>query len=112
MRKTYPLQIEGKHPDRVLEAVKHDIRKYMKRERRKELPAGADYWDFDCRLGLNPETAESVHPGNLIAQIDALAGQGATALYLEILGKPAQRQARSADQDAAAAQARALAALD
>lgn len=112
MRKTYLLQIEGKHPDRVLEAVKHDIRKYMKRERRKDLPAGADYWDFDCRLGLNAETAEPVHPGNLIAQIDALAGQGAPAFYLEVQRKPAQRQGRSADQEAAAAQARALAALD
>ena len=34
MRKTYPLRPEGKHPDRVLDAVKHDIRKYQKRERR------------------------------------------------------------------------------
>ena len=51
MRKTYPLRPEGKHPDRVLDAVKHDIRKYMKRERRDPLPEGADFWDFDCRFG-------------------------------------------------------------
>ena len=51
MRKTYPLRPEGKHPERVLEAVKHDIRKYQKRERRRELPAGAHFWDFDCRFG-------------------------------------------------------------
>jgi hypothetical protein len=29
MKKNFPLQIEGKNPDRVLEAVKHEIRKYF-----------------------------------------------------------------------------------
>ena len=43
MRKTFPLRAEGKHPDRVLEAVKHEIRKYIKRERRRDLPEGADF---------------------------------------------------------------------
>jgi hypothetical protein len=41
MRKNYPLTIEGKNRDRVLEAVKHDIRKYLKRERRRPLAEGA-----------------------------------------------------------------------
>ena len=36
MRKTFQLQVEGKNPDRVLDAVKHEIRKYIKRERRRE----------------------------------------------------------------------------
>lgn len=112
MRKTYLLDIEGKHRDRVLDAVKHNIRKYVKRQRGQALPEGADYWDFDCRLGLSAEQAEPVHFGNLIAQVDALAAQGAPSFYLELLGKPAQRQPRSTAQNAAAAQARALSALD
>ena len=33
MKKTFQLQVEGKHPERLLEAIKHDIRKYLKRER-------------------------------------------------------------------------------
>ena len=32
MRKTFPLQIEGRHPDRVLDAIRHDIRKALKRQ--------------------------------------------------------------------------------
>ena len=40
MRRTYRLDIEGKHPERLLEASKHDIRKYVRRERGKPLPAG------------------------------------------------------------------------
>ena len=47
MRKTYPLNIEGKNRDRLLDASKHDIRKYVKRERSRPLPEGVDYWDFD-----------------------------------------------------------------
>ena len=47
MRKIFELRPEGKHPDRVLEAVKHEIRKYIKRERRRDLPEGAHFWDFD-----------------------------------------------------------------
>ena len=61
VRKTYPLRPEGKHPDRVLDAVKHDIRKYMKRERRDPLPEGADFWDFDCRFGADKDSAEGMH---------------------------------------------------
>ena len=44
MRKTYLLNIEGKNRDRLLEASKHDIRKYVKRERSRALPEGVDFW--------------------------------------------------------------------
>ena len=91
MRKTYPLRIEGRHPDRVLDAVKHDIRKYLKRERRRDLPAGADYWDFDCRFGLAQDGAQATHLANLIAQVDAAARDGAASVYVEILARPAVR---------------------
>ncbi len=110
MRKTYPLRPEGKHPDRVLDAVKHDIRKYIKRERRRELPEGAHFWDFDCRFGPSQADAQMLHPGALIAELDALAKTGAEQCYVELLAKPAVRQSRTAREpspdgaDAAAAQ--------
>ncbi len=100
MRKTYPLLIEGKHPDRVLDAVKHDIRKYVKRQRRVALPEGVDFWDFDCKFGLSADTAAPVHFGNLIEQIDAAAKDGATAVYVEVLAKSGHRKARPADSGA------------
>ena len=52
MKKTFPLTQPKLHPDRVLDAVKHEIRKYLKRERRKPLPEGVELLDFDCRFGL------------------------------------------------------------
>lgn len=94
MRKIYLLRPEGKHPDRVLEAVKHDIRKYMKRERRRELPEGASFWDFDCRFGADKESAQTTHPAELIGQLDALARSGGEQCYVELLAKPRTRQPR------------------
>lgn len=96
MRKTYPLRPEGKHPDRVLDAVKHDIRKYQKRERRRELPEGAHFWDFDCRFGADKDSAQTVHPGELFTLLDALAQEGAPQCYVELLAKPGVRQSRPA----------------
>ncbi len=96
MRKTYPLRPEGKHPDRVLDAVKHDIRKYQKRERRVPLPDGVDFWDFDCRFGPSKEAAETLHPGALMAALDALAQAGGDTAYVELLAKPGHRKARVA----------------
>ena len=94
MRKTFPLRAEGRHPDRVLEAVKHDIRKYIRRERRRELPEGADFWDFDCRFGAAKDSAEAVEVTALTARLDALAHAGAEQCYVELLARPAVWQRR------------------
>ncbi|MBK1682522.1 DUF6172 family protein [Rhodoferax fermentans] len=95
MKKTFKINIEGKNRDRVLDATKHDIRQYMKRERNKALPEGVDFWDFDCRFGRSEESAEAVHVANITALIDAAASDGADAFYLELLAKPGVRKARA-----------------
>ena len=87
MKKNFPLQAEGKHPDRVLEAVKHEIRKYFKRERNRTLPQGVDFWDFDCQVGLTEGTAQVVRVSGVIEAVDAAAKTGATSVYVEILSK-------------------------
>lgn len=97
MKKTFQLNIEGKNRDRVLDAVRHEIRKYIKRERRRDLPAGADYWDFDCRFGLTPEAAEVVHLNSLTGLVDGVAREGGNQFYLEILARPAHRKVRPPD---------------
>ena len=96
MKKTFPLQAEGKHPDRLLDAIKHEIRKYVKRERRRELPGGADYWDFDCRFGASEAAAQPAHLSTLIGLIDGVAKDGGSQFYIEILARPAQRKGKPA----------------
>ncbi|ART56808.1 hypothetical protein CBP36_08400 [Acidovorax carolinensis] len=96
MKKTFQLHIEGKNSDRVLDAVKHEIRKYIKRERGRPVPAGADFWDFDCKFGRSAETAEVAHLAALIGLIDGVAREGGAQFYVEILAKGGHRQARPA----------------
>ena len=82
MKKTFQLRPEGKHPDRVLDATKHEIRKYLKRERRRDLPEG-------------------VHLATLIECIDAAAKEAALACYVEILAKHGVRVPRAKDTERA-----------
>lgn len=88
MKKTYPLIVEGKHPDRVLDAVKNDIRKYFKRERSRPLPKGVRFWDFDCQVGLSADTAHPLKPGQVVSTVGELAQGGASSVYVEIVCKP------------------------
>ena len=94
MKKTFPLAVEGKHPDRVLDRVKHEVRKYLKRERSRPLPAGVDYWDFDCQFGLSEDTAQAVHLANLITCIDSAAKDNAAQVYVEVWAKHGVRTKR------------------
>ena len=98
MKKTFQLHVEGKHPDRLLEAIKHEIRKYLKRERRRDVPDGADFWDFDCKFGLSEETAEVVHLANVITCIDNAVANQAKQFYVEILAKHGVRTKRPAGE--------------
>lgn len=100
MKKTFLLNAAGKHPDRLLDAIKHDIRKYLKRERRRALPEGVDFWDFDCKFGLDAATAQVTHVAELIKLIDAAVKEGAQSFYLEILAKHGHRKARPVQDEA------------
>ena len=99
MRKTFQLRPEGKHPDRVLDAVKHEIRKYIKRERRRELPEGVDFWDFDCKFGTTQDTAAVVHLAEIIDLIDGVAKEAGPQFYVEILAKHGHRKAKPAGEE-------------
>jgi hypothetical protein len=94
MKKTFQLKVEGKNRDRLLEAAKHDIRKYFKRERAKALPKGVDFWDFDCKSGASEATATVVLVGDLIKSIDEILKDGGDQFYVEVLAKGGVKVAR------------------
>ncbi|MFZ2294465.1 MAG: DUF6172 family protein [Polaromonas sp.] len=100
MRKTYQLNIEGKNRDRLLEASKHDIRKYVKRERSRPLPEGVDYWDFDCKFGHDEATASVVHFATLMGLIDTVAQEGGEQYYVEVVTRHGLRTAKPHDAEA------------
>ena len=78
-------------PPRVIEAIKAEINKYIKRERRKPLPEGVDFWDFDCRTGKDAESAVPVHVSEITKPIDTASQENWTAIYIEILAKQGHR---------------------
>lgn len=94
MKKTFQLQVEGKNPDRVLESLTHEVRKYVKRERARDLPKGVDFWDFDCRFGVSPEAAMPVHLNDITSLMQATAKEAGVQCYVEIVAKHGVRTPR------------------
>jgi len=93
VKKVFQLKDEKKHEDRVLEAVKHEVRKYIKREKRKKL-SDTMYWDFDCKVGAEESSAQVVEFDALIKAIDAVKESGAGQCYIEIIAKAVEKPPR------------------
>jgi hypothetical protein len=91
MKKTFPLAVPDQKPERVLESIKHELRKYLKREKRKPLPEGVDFWDFDCKVGQGESAPETKHPGDVEKAIEEASKSGCANVYVEIIAKPGQR---------------------
>jgi len=91
MKKIFKLTNDKIKPERLLESIKHEIRKYIKRERNKKLTENADYLDFDCKFGADESQSEVVH----LAEIDKCIAQAVSdkleSFYLEIIAKPGYR---------------------
>ncbi|AOT06853.1 DUF6172 family protein [Pseudoalteromonas luteoviolacea] len=100
MKKTFELTHPKIKLARRVDAVKHEIKKYLKRERNKTLPAGADFWDFDCKFGNTEAEAQPVHVSQLNKLIDKTQQENLTSFYVEILAKEGHRQARTSEDEA------------
>jgi hypothetical protein len=97
MKKTFPLVVPAQQPKQVLDAIKHELRKYLKRERRKALPEGVDFWDFDCRVGKGDAAPEPKHSGDVEKAIEDAAKEGCPSVYVEILAKPGHRVKKASE---------------
>jgi len=91
MKKLFVLTHPKIKYSRLIEAAKHDIKKYIKRERRKELSKGVDFWDFDCRFGHTEEEAKTILLSEINKSIDDVAEIQLESFYLEILAKPGHK---------------------
>jgi hypothetical protein len=91
MKKMFSLTAAGKDDARVRDKVRHEINKFLKRSRQKELPEGMTRWNFECRLGNSATEAEVLPWKDLGAAIDRQAEAGATSVYVEVLPVAAER---------------------
>ena len=91
MKKTFELTHPKIKYARRVEAVKSEIRKYIKRERKKTLPDEVDFWDFDCKFGDTEAEAKGIHLAEIDNCINIAVGKELTSFYVEILAKPGLR---------------------
>ena len=99
MKKTFELTHPKIKLERRVEAVKHEVKKYLKRERKKVLPAGVDFWDFDCQFGNTQEDAKPVALADINKRIDQTQVEGLTSFYIEVIAKEGIRTFTPRDED-------------
>lgn len=92
MKKVFKLKIENKNPDRLLEAIKYEIRKYIKREKNKKLPENVDFWKFDCKFGKNDEEPKVIEFVDITQNINEAAEAGCESFYMEIISTEGIRE--------------------
>ncbi|WP_319784056.1 DUF6172 family protein [Oceanisphaera sp. IT1-181] len=95
MKKTFALAHPKLPLARRVDSIKHEIKKYLKRERNKTLPSGMNYWAFDCRFGASAETATDVFPSEINKHIDTVVAQELPEFYVEILARACKHDPRS-----------------
>ena len=99
MKKIFQLQVENKHPDRVIDGIKNEVRKYLKRERSKRLPEDAKFWEFTCSFGTNEQDAKVVTAAEIITSLDSAREQNLVVCYIEITAKPAFKKGETATKE-------------
>lgn len=99
MKKTFKLSHEKIKLPRLVDAIKHEVKKYIKRERRRQLPEGADYWDFDCKFGVDEASSEVIHVSEINKSISWAESEKLESFYLEVMVKPCQRIKKEEDEE-------------
>jgi len=98
MKKTFNLTHEKIKLPRLIDSIKHEVKKYLKRERRRTLPEDADYWDFDCRFGVDEDSSEVIHVSEINKSISWAESENLDSFYLEVMVKPCRRIRTSEDE--------------
>ena len=70
---------------------KYEVKKYIRRARRKTLPPDVDFWDFDCRFGDDEASSDVIHLSAINKSISQAESKRLESFYLEILVKPGYR---------------------
>ena len=92
MKKIFELTHSKIKPARLIEAVRRDVKKYLKRENRKLLPDDFDCWNFDCKFGPTQEKAEVILSSEISKCISEAEAESLKSFYLEILAKPGYKK--------------------
>ncbi len=95
MKKTFLLTSATQADARVRDKVRHEVNKYVKRERKKDLPEGYFRWDFNCKIGASEANATDTTVDEIAQGIDAVAAAGAEKVFLQIEAVAKKRSERN-----------------
>jgi len=99
MKKNFVLSHPKIKLPRLVDGIRHEVKKYLRRERNKAVPSGADFWDFDCRFGTDEDNAEVIHLGSINQHIDEAEKNELPSFYLEIIAKPGVKKPKERSAD-------------
>jgi len=88
MKKTFKLTHAKIKYARLVDAARGEVKKYIKREGRKELPEKASSWAFDCKFGATVDAAKVIQISDISQCITTVEEQKLESFYLEILARP------------------------
>ncbi len=97
MKKTFKLTHPKIKVPRLVDAIKHEVKRYIKRERNKTLPEDVDFWDFDCKFGDDETSGKVIHLSEINKYISEAEENQQESFYLEILAKPGHRSQKPAE---------------
>jgi hypothetical protein len=92
LKKIFKLTAENKKPERVLDSIKYDIRRYLKRERKKKLPEDATFWDFECAFGKSSDDKKEIIASEITNALDKASEESWEACYIEIIAKAVTKE--------------------
>ncbi len=75
-----------------------EVKKYIEGERKKTLPPGVDFWDFDCCFGVDEANSEVIHLSAINPSISEAESKQLESFYLEILAKPGYRSKKPKEE--------------
>ena len=88
MKKVFKIEQEKLKPERAVDAIKKELRKYVKREKKKDLPNKKTmYWDFDCKFGKSVEFAKDCDFDYLFTELSGVVNAGWSECYIEVIAK-------------------------
>ena len=98
MKKTFLLTDPKKDPERVLDSIKHDIRKYIKREKRKELVDGSNFWKINAKFGQTEKSAVEIRFVDIMKNISDASTQKWDSFYIELISEAGTMNFKNKDK--------------
>ena len=92
MKKQFTIQESNHAPARQVDKFKHEIKQYIARERRKDLPENMDYWDFECKIGDSQDSLVEIHLSEINKAIDRLIVNGCNGFFIEVIAQAKARK--------------------